>query len=212
MWIILLITLRTKLDIRILYTSFKRFAALHELRDFCSIALFSWYFECKKKRIPVWEKFVGSDWQISQAYDSDLKSQNHSLYVNTFPLPSFVVLSFVIVLFLLLFLFLLLQKAKKLRIHRTVNNGRGGEGSSWNVSEAINNLYAERIGHGYNVLKVSGTIKIIIIIITNEWEWKSKIEGISLALRHFQSFLPEESAMNTMSSKYVKPMNEWMNE
>ena len=46
------------------------------------------------------------------------------------------------------------KKAKKLRIHRTVNNGRGGEGSSWNVSEAINDLYAERIGHGYNVLKV----------------------------------------------------------
>lgn len=45
------------------------------------------------------------------------------------------------------------EKAKKLRIHRTVNNGRGGEGSSWNVSEAINDLYAERIGHGYNVLK-----------------------------------------------------------
>jgi len=52
------------------------------------------------------------------------------------------------------------EKAKKLKIHRTVNNGRGGEGSSWNVSEAINDLYAERIGHGYNVIKDASLIEM----------------------------------------------------
>ena len=55
---------------------------------------------------------------------------------------------------------LFFQKAKKLRIHRTVNNGRGGEGTSWNVKEAINDLYAERIGHGYNVLKVRACVSV----------------------------------------------------
>lgn len=53
------------------------------------------------------------------------------------------------------------EKAKKLRIHRTVNIGRAGEGSSWNVKEAITSLHAERIGHGYNVLKDPDLMKMV---------------------------------------------------
>ena len=85
------------------------------------------------------------------------------------------------------------QKAKKLRIHRTVNNGRGGEGSSWNVSEAINDLYAERIGHGYNVLKVSQRAKAL-------WDKTRSFWDIKNSLSHEWGSERSESASDRVSA------------
>ncbi|CAG0882784.1 unnamed protein product [Cyprideis torosa] len=42
------------------------------------------------------------------------------------------------------------QRAKELGIHRTVHAGEDGPGL--NIEMSLNHLYAERIGHGYNVL------------------------------------------------------------
>ena len=41
-------------------------------------------------------------------------------------------------------------RAKQLNIHRTAHAAEDGPGR--NIEESLNNLYAERIGHGYNVL------------------------------------------------------------
>ncbi|CAH8442441.1 hypothetical protein MS3_00005386 [Schistosoma haematobium] len=52
------------------------------------------------------------------------------------------------------------ENAKKANIHRTVHVGENSPASS--VYEAVNNLYAERIGHGYHILDDENAYKSLL--------------------------------------------------